>query len=58
LNFASFDHLDRNSSMANVNMQKLSAFFVEKLQQRPELKKRVALAYARDYEIIDQAFNQ
>jgi hypothetical protein len=58
LNFEPFDHLDRNSSMSNVNMQKLNAFFVEKLQQRPELKKRVALAYARDYEIIDQAFNQ
>jgi hypothetical protein len=39
-------------------MQKLNAFFVAKLQDRPELKKRVALAYARDYEIIDQAFNQ
>ena len=58
LNFEPFDHLDRNSSRSNVNMQKLNAFFVEKLQTRPELKKRVALAYARDYEIIDQAFNQ
>lgn len=58
LNFEPFSHLDRNSSMSNVNMQKLNAFFVAKLQDRPELKKRVALAYARDYEIIDQAFNQ
>jgi hypothetical protein len=58
LNFEPFAHLDRNSSMSNVNMQKLNAFFVEKFQIRPELKKRVALAYARDYEIIDQAFNQ
>lgn len=58
LNFAPIDHLDRNSSMSNVNMQKLRGFFVEKLQQRPELKKRVASAYSRDYKIIDQIFNQ
>jgi hypothetical protein len=58
LNFEPFSHLDRNSSMSNVNMQKLNAFFLAKLQDRPELKKRVALAYTRDYEIISQAFNQ
>jgi len=58
LNFEPYVDLDRNQSNANQNIQKLQEFFKHRLNTRPELRERVQKAYARDYEIIKQVFNQ
>ena len=58
LNFEPCHDLDRNQGNANQDIQKLQDFFRHRLNTRPELKQRVRKAYARDYEIIDQVFNQ
>ena len=58
LNFEPYVDLDRNQSDASQDIQKLQEFFKHRLNTRPELKQRVIKAYARDYEIIKQVFNQ
>ena len=58
LNFAPYNDLDQNSKHANQNIKKLHEFFQHRLNIRPELKQRVIDAYAQDYKIIKQVFNQ
>ena len=58
LNFDPYVDLDRNQSSDSQDIQKLQEFFKHRLNTRPELKQRVIKAYARDYEIIKQVFNQ
>lgn len=63
-NFASglalefIDNLDRNDGSADINTRKLQEFLRHRLNTRPELRERVQRAYARDYKIIKQIFNQ
>ena len=52
LGFAPYSDLDSNSASNNANMQLLQKFFVDRLQQRPDLAQRVIKAYAKDYELI------
>jgi len=52
LGFAPYSDLDSNSAGNNVNMRLLQKFFVDRLQQRPDLAQRVIKAYAKDYELI------
>jgi hypothetical protein len=52
LGFAPYPDLDSNSAGNNANMQLLQKFFVDRLQQRPDLAQRVIKAYAKDYELI------
>jgi uncharacterized protein YlaN (UPF0358 family) len=58
LNFKPYVDLDLNQKDANQDIQKLQEFFRHRLNTRPELKQRLRKAYARDYEIIKQVFNQ
>lgn len=58
LNFKPESDLDRNHSGLNQNIKKLQEFFKHRLNIRPELEHRVRKAYARDYELIKQVFNQ
>ena len=51
-------NLDRNDGNNNIDTKKLHEFLQHRLNTRPELRERVHKAYARDYEIIKQAFNQ
>ena len=50
--------LDRNDGNADPDTKKLHEFLQHRLNTRPELCERVQRAYARDYEIIKQVFNQ
>jgi len=52
LGFAPYSDLDSNSAGNNANMRLLQKFFVDRLQQRPDLAQRVIEAYAKDYELI------
>jgi hypothetical protein len=52
LGFAPYSDLDSNSASNNANMRLLQKFFVDRLQQRPDLAQRVIKAYAKDYELI------
>jgi len=52
LGFAPYSDLDSNSASSNANMRLLQKFFVDRLQQRPDLAQRVIKAYAKDYELI------
>jgi len=52
LGFAPYSDLDSNSADNNANMRLLQKFFVDRLQQRPDLAQRVIKAYAKDYELI------
>ncbi len=52
LGFAPYLDLDSNSASNNANMRLLQKFFVDRLQQRPDLAQRVIKAYAKDYELI------
>jgi|688.fasta_scaffold00178_10 hypothetical protein len=52
LGFAPYSDLDSNSAGNNANMRLLQKFFVDRLQQRPDLAQRVIKAYAKDYELI------
>jgi hypothetical protein len=52
LGFAPYPDLDSNSAGNNANMRLLQKFFVDRLQQRPDLAQRVIKAYAKDYELI------
>ena len=52
LGFAPYPDLDSNSASNNANMRLLQKFFVDRLQQRPDLAQRVIKACAKDYELI------
>ena len=52
------DNLDRNDGTTNADTKKLHEFLQHRLNTRPELRERVQKAYARDYKIIKQVFNQ
>ena len=52
LGFAPYLDLDSNSASNNANMRLLQKFFVDRLQERPDLAQRVIKAYAKDYELI------
>ena len=52
LGFAPYLDLDSNSASNNADMRLLQKFFVDRLQQRPDLEQRVIRAYAKDYELI------
>ena len=54
LGFAPYPDLDSNSAGNNANMRLLQKFFVDRLQQRPDLAQRVIKAYAKDYELISR----
>jgi hypothetical protein len=51
-------NLDRNDGNANTDTKKLHEFLQHRLNTRPELRERVQRAYARDYDIIKQVFEQ
>jgi hypothetical protein len=50
--------LDRNDGNDNPDTKKLHEFLQHRLNTRSELRERVQRAYARDYEIIKQVFEQ
>jgi hypothetical protein len=52
LGFVPYSDIDSNSASNNANMRLLQKFFVDRLQQRPDLAQRVIKAYAKDYELI------
>jgi len=58
LGLESMLNLDRNDGNANADTKKLHEFLQHRLNTRPELRERVQRAYARDYEIIKQVFDQ
>ena len=57
LNFKIINDLDRNDGGTNPHTQKVQEFIKHRLNIRPELKQRVIDAYARDYQLIKEAFN-
>ena len=58
LGLETVDNLDRNDGNTNPDTKKLHEFLQHRLNIRPELRERVQKAYARDYELIQQVFNQ
>ena len=58
LGFSPADNLDRNRADSNPDTHKIQTFIRRRLNTRPELEQRVIKAYARDYELIKQVFNQ
>ncbi len=58
LGFDPISNLDRNRAYSNPNTHKIQTFIRHRLNTRPELEQRVRKAYARDYELIKQVFNQ
>jgi hypothetical protein len=58
LGFSPVHNLDRNRADSNPNTHKIQAFIRHRLNTRPELEQRVRKAYARDYKLIKQVFNQ
>ena len=58
LELSTVTNLDRNDGNDNPDTKKLHEFLRYRLNIRPELGERVQKAYARDYEIIKQVFNQ
>ena len=58
LNFTRLNNLDKNVSKDNTNMYILQQFFKQRFVTRPELAERVKKSYARDYQLIEQVFNQ
>jgi hypothetical protein len=58
LGFSPVDNLDRNRADSNPDTHKIQTFIRHRLNTRPELEQRVIKAYARDYELIKQVFNQ
>ena len=57
LNFKHIDGLDANIGSTNPHTEKVQQFIKSRLNTRPELKQRVIDAYARDYKLIEEAFN-
>ena len=58
LGFLPIAELDRNQGDANPDIRKIQQFIRGRLNTRPELQERVHRAYAQDYKIIKQVFNQ
>ena len=58
LGFLPIAGLDRNQGNANPDIRKIQQFIRGRLNTRPELQERVHRAYAQDYKIIKQVFNQ
>jgi len=58
LGFLPVHNLDRNRADSNLDTHKIQTFIRHRLNIRPELEQRVRKAYARDYELIKQVFNQ
>jgi len=58
LGFSPISNLDRNRADTNPDTYKIQTFIRHRLNTRPELEQRVRKAYARDYELIKQVFNQ
>jgi hypothetical protein len=58
LGFARLNNLDKNVSNDNTNMHILQQFFKQRFVTRPELAERVKKSYAKDYQLIEQVFNQ
>jgi len=58
LEFTPMSGLDRNHSDTNLDTGKIQHFICARLNTRPELQQRVHRAYAQDYKIIKQVFNQ
>ena len=58
LGFLPIAGLDRNQGDANPDIRKIQQFIRGRLNTRPELQERVHRAYAQDYKIIKQVFNQ
>ena len=58
LGFTPIGNLDRNRADSNPDTHKIQTFIRHRLNTRPELEQRVIKAYARDYELIKQVFNQ
>ncbi len=58
LGFAPMSGLDRNHGDTNPDTGKIQHFIRARLNTRPELQQRVHRAYAQDYKIIKQVFNQ
>jgi hypothetical protein len=58
LGFNPISDLDRNRADSNPDTHKIQTFIRHRLNIRPELEQRVRKAYARDYELIKQVFNQ
>lgn len=58
LNFARLNSLDKNIGKDNENVHILQQFFKQRFVVRPELAERVKKSYAKDYQLINQVFNQ
>lgn len=58
LGFSLIPGLDRNHKDTNPDTSKIQQFIQARLNTRPELVERVRRAYAQDYKIIQQVFNQ
>ena len=58
LGFSPVHNLDRNRADSNPDTHKIQTFIRHRLNTRPELEQRVRQAYARDYKLIKQVFNQ
>ena len=58
LGFSPAHNLDRNRADSNPDTHKIQTFIRHRLNTRPELEQRVRKAYARDYKLIKQVFNQ
>ena len=58
LGFTPVDNLDRNRADSNPDTHKIQTFIRHRLNTRPELEQRVRKAYARDYKLIQEVFNQ
>ena len=58
LGFTPMPGLDRNPGNTNPDTNKIQQFIRARLNTRPELQERVHRAYAQDYKMIQQVFNQ
>ena len=58
LGFIPVDNLDHNRADSNPDTHKIQTFIRHRLNTRPALEQRIIKAYARDYELIKQVFNQ
>ena len=57
LNWKSVENLDRNRGADNEDIKKLQEFFTVRLNNRPDLRKRIEKFYAQDYNLIREVFN-
>jgi hypothetical protein len=57
LGFKQIENLDKNSSESSLKMKQIQDFFYNRLIIRPELKQRLIQHYQKDYQLIQQVFN-